>query len=81
LEAQPAEELRLTSAASASQDFSSVAMQEPPSSEDEPAYMQYREVYLSAKQAYAEAMERDRIPVRYRHQIKAYLEAITNTNQ
>ena len=80
-EVQPAEELQLTGVTSDSQEFSSVAMQETLSDEDEPIYMQHHAAYLSAKQAYAEAMGRGRIPVRYQQQVKDYLEAIANTNQ
>ncbi|MCZ6680000.1 MAG: hypothetical protein O7E52_22435 [Candidatus Poribacteria bacterium] len=72
------EDLRLTGVASDSSEFSSVATQDNPSGENEPTYLQYREVYLSAKQAYTEAIERDQIPVRYQQQVKAYLEAIAN---
>ena len=44
-------------------------------------YTPYREVYLNAKQAYAEAVERDRIPVRYRQRVKDYLDAIANASE
>ena len=43
--------------------------------------MPYREAYLNAKQAYAEAMERDGIPVRYRQRVKDYLDAIAETSK
>ena len=43
--------------------------------------MPYREVYLNARRAYAEAMERDRIPVRYRQRVKDYIDAIANTGK
>ena len=43
--------------------------------------MPYREAYLNAKQAYAEAVERDGIPVRYRQRVKDYLDAIANTGE
>lgn len=49
-----------------------------PSGEDEAEYIPYREVILNAKQEYAEAIENNRIPVRYRQLIDNYLEAITN---
>ena len=81
LETQTAAELRLTGVTSDSQDLSSTTMQEHPSGKDEPAYMQYREVYLSAKRAYTEALERDRIPVRYQQRVKDYLDAIANPNR
>ena len=49
-----------------------------PNEEDETEYIPYREVFLNAKQEYAEAIANNRIPVRYRQLIDNYLEAITN---
>ena len=80
-ESQPAEALQLRGVASDSEGFSTASTQETPSSEEEPTYMPYREVYLNARQAYAEAMERDRIPVRYRQRVKDYIDAIANTGK
>ena len=80
-ETQPAETLQLRGVASDSEGFSTASTQETPSGEEEPTYMPYREVYLNARRAYAEAMERDRIPVRYRQRVKDYIDAIANTGE
>ncbi len=81
-ESQPTEALQLRGATSDSEEFSTASTQETPSDEEEePTYMPYREAYLNAKQAYAEAMERDGIPVRYRQRVKDYLDAIANTGE
>ena len=80
-ETQPAEALQLRGVASDSEGFSTASTQETPSGEEEPTYMPYREVYLNARQAYAEAIERDRIPVRYRQRVKDYIDAIANTGE
>ena len=45
--------------------------------EDEPAYLPYSKVILNTKQAYANAIENNQIPVRYRKQIEDYLNAIS----
>ena len=50
-------------------------------SHDTPAYLPFSEVVLNTSRAYAEAVENNRIPVRYRAQIKAYLEAISEENE
>lgn len=71
-------DLELTATPSDSQAFTQVYVDEDPTGEGEPTYMPYREVYLHAQQAYAQAIERDEIPVKYREQVKAYLEAIAN---
>jgi hypothetical protein len=76
-----ASELKLTGIESDAQSFSKVYMQEAPSGEGEPTYMTYRQVYLHAKQAYAEAVNRNEVPVRYRQQIKDYLQAIANPSK
>lgn len=47
----------------------------------EPDYMPLSDVVLSAQRAYAQAIENNRIPARYRSQIKAYLEAIAKVNE
>ena len=44
---------------------------------DAPAYLPFADVVLNASRAYAEAVENNRIPVRYQTQIKSYLEAIS----
>jgi hypothetical protein len=48
-----------------------------PTGEDEPAYLPYGKVILNTKQAYANAIENNQIPVRYRKQIEDYLNAIS----
>ena len=81
-ESQPTEALRLRGATSDSEEFSTASTQEAPSGEEEePTYTPYREAYLNAQQAYAEAVERDDIPVRYRQRVKDYLDAIANTEE
>ena len=80
-EAQPTEALQLRGPTSDSEDFSTASTQEAPSDEEEPTYMPHREAYLNARQAYAEAVERDGIPVRYRQRVKDYLDAIANTGE
>ena len=50
-------------------------------SDDAPAYLPFSEVVLNTSRAYAEAVENNRIPVRYQAQIKAYLEAISEENE
>ncbi len=47
----------------------------------EPDYLPFRDVVLSAQREYALAIENNRIPVRYRSQIKAYLEAIVKVDE
>ena len=44
---------------------------------DEPAYLPYSKAILNTKQAYANAIENNQIPVRYRKQIQDYLNAIS----
>ena len=80
-ETQPTEVLQLRGVASNSEEFTTASAQEAPNSEEEPTYMPHREAYLNAKQAYAEAVERDRIPVRYRQRVKDYLDSIANTGE
>ena len=48
---------------------------------DAPAYLPFSHVVLNAKRAYAQAMNNNRIPVRYQTQMKAYLEAIATVNE
>ena len=78
---QSTEALRLGGVTSDSEEFATVSTQEAPSDEYEPPYMPYRKVYLNAKQTYAEAVEREGIPVRYRQRVKDYLDAIVNTTE
>lgn len=80
-EEQPAEALQLSGVTSDSEEFSTASTQEMPSGAAEPTYMPYRKAYLNAQQAYAEAVERDEIPVRYRQRVKDYLDAIANTGE
>ena len=79
--AEPTEALQLSGVTSASEEFATASTQEAPSGEEEPTYLPYRKAYLNAKQAYAEAVERDGIPVRHRQRVKDYLDAITNTGE
>ena len=44
-------------------------------------YLPFSEAVLNASRAYAEAIDNRRVPVRYRAQIKAYLEAISPKNE
>ncbi len=82
LETQPTEALQLSGVTSDSEEFSTASTQGAPSGEaEEPTYTPYSEVYLNAKQAYAEAVEREEIPVRYRQRVKDYLDAIANTSE
>ena len=50
-------------------------------SDNAPAYLPFSDVVLNAERAYAEALDNNRIPVRYQAQIKAYLEAISKENE
>ncbi len=81
VEEQSTETLQLRGATSDSEESSTASTQAAPSDEEEPAYMRHREVYLNAKQAYAEAVEREEIPVRYRQRVKDYIDAIANTEK
>ena len=49
--------------------------------DNEPVYLPFSDVVLNAERAYAEAVENNRIPVRYQAQIKAYLEALSRNNE
>ena len=46
-----------------------------------PPYLSFSDVVLNATRAYAEAINNNRIPVKYQTQIKAYLEAISEKNE
>ena len=50
-------------------------------SNNDPAYLPFSDVVLNAARAYAEAVNNNRMPVRYQAQIKAYLEAIARENE
>ena len=72
--------LTLTAGASGSAEgFSRVFTGEV--SDDAPAYLPFTDVVLNATRAYADAVENNRIPVRYQTQIKSYLEAISKKNE
>ena len=49
--------------------------------DNEPVYLPFSDVVLNAERAYAEAVENNRVPVRYQAQIKAYLEALSRDNE
>ena len=46
-----------------------------------PAYLPFSDVVLNAARAYAQAIDNNRIPVRYQTQIKTYLEAISKKDE
>jgi hypothetical protein len=72
--------LTLTAGASGSAEgFSRVFTGEV--SDDAPVYLPFADVVLSASRAYAEAVENNRVPVRYQTQIKSYLEAVSTKNE
>ena len=48
---------------------------------DAPAYLPFSDVLLNAERAYAEAVNNNRMPVRYQARIKAYLKAISTENE
>ena len=74
------EQLTLTAGASGSAEgFSRVFTGE--AIDDAPAYLPFADVVLNASRAYAEAVENNRIPVRYQTQLKSYLEAISARNE
>ena len=62
-----------------SESFSGVFTGEP--RVDAPAYLPFSDVVLNAERTYAEAVNNNRIPVKYRTQIKEYLEAISKKNE
>lgn len=47
----------------------------------EPEYLPFSDVVLNAQRNYAHAIQNDNIPVRYRSQIKSYLEAIAKIDE
>lgn len=78
---EPTEALQLRGATSDSEEFATASTQKAPNGAEEPIYIPHREAYLNARQAYAEAVERDGIPVRYRQRVKDYLDAIANMGE
>ena len=48
--------------------------------EDEPEYLQFEDVVLNAQREYAQAIENNRIPIRFRSQIQNYLKTLTQVN-
>ena len=74
------QQLTLTAEASGNaQSFSDAITGEV--SNNDPTYLPFSDVVLNAERAYAEAVNNNRIPVRYQAQIKAYLEAIATENE
>ena len=74
------EQLTLTAESSGTaESFSGVFTGE--TRDNAPVYLPFSDVLLNAERAYAEAIENNRIPVRYQAQIKAYLEAISRDNE
>ena len=74
------ERLTLTTAPSGdSESFSGVFTGEIRA--DAPPYLPLSDVILNAERAYAEAINNNRIPVKYQTQIKDYLEAIAKKNE
>ena len=74
------ENLTLTTAASGdSESFSGVVTGEIRA--DTGSYLPLSDVILNAERAYAEAVDNNRIPVKYQTQIKDYLEAISKKNE
>ena len=70
-------ELKINSeTASGTQSITRVFTGKTGSAGTEPNYLPFGDVVLNAQRDYAQAIENDRIPARYRSQIKAYLEAI-----
>lgn len=49
--------------------------------EDEPEYLKFEDVVLNAQREYAQAIENNRIPIRFRSQIQNYLKALTEVNE
>ncbi|MBC8235863.1 hypothetical protein H8E77_40460 [bacterium] len=68
-------DLNLNEQASTDDSFSPVYTDERPEEGGE-IYTSYQEVYLNAKQAMDEALQKERIPARYRKQVLEYFEAI-----
>ncbi len=74
------QQLTLTAESSGSaQSFSEAITGEV--SNDSPDYLPFSDAVLNAERAYAEAVNNNRIPIRYQAQIKAYLEAISEKNE
>ncbi len=74
------EQLTLTAGASGNTEgFSRVFTGEV--ADEAPAYLPFADVVLNASRAYAEAVENNRIPIRYQTQIKSYLEAVSTKSE
>ena len=73
-------DLNLNNIPSDRQGLSQVFVSQNSDSSIEPEYVSFRQAHLNAKQNYAEAIRRDRIPVRYQQQISDYLDAIALIN-
>ena len=69
-------DLKLNTISSERQGISQVFVSQNSDSSIEPKYITFQKAHLNAKQNYAEAIQRDRIPVRYQQQISNYLNAI-----
>jgi hypothetical protein len=69
-------DLKLNNISSDYQGLSQVFVSQDSDSSIEPEYVSFQQAHLNAKQNYAEAIQRDRIPVRYQQQISDYLNAI-----
>ncbi|MDE0086253.1 MAG: hypothetical protein OXU23_11105 [Candidatus Poribacteria bacterium] len=75
-------ELKINSeTASNTQNITKVFTEKAGTAGTEPDYLPFSDVVLSAQREYAQAIENNRIPVRYRSQIKAYLEAIAKIDE
>ena len=69
-------DLKLNNISSDYQGLSQVFVSQDSDSSIEPEYVSFQQAHLNAKQNYAEAIQRDSIPVRYQQQISDYLNAI-----
>ena len=69
-------DLKLSNISSERQGISQVFVSQNSDSSIEPEYITFQKAHLNAKQNYAEAIQRGRIPVRYQQQISNYLNAI-----
>ena len=68
--------MKLNNILSDYQGLSQVFVSQDSDSSIEPEYVSFQQAHLNAKQNYAEAIQRDSIPVRYQQQISDYLNAI-----
>ena len=74
-------DLKLNTISSDRQGFSHVFVRQSYDGSIEPEYIPFQKAHLNAKQNYAEAIRRDRIPIRYRQQISDYLDAIAQIGE